>query len=146
MMLDKQLLFSEAQAITAAADSTNVIDLGVARSIGVGEELYIFIEVDVAFTDSSSDSTLTVNLVTDDNASLSSDSTIQTLVTIPALAAAGTQYIVRLPIGTTVPYERYIGLVYTPNNGNLTTGSITAGIVKDPQRNLPYYASGFSIS
>lgn len=145
MLLDSQLLFSEAQAITAAADSTNVIDLSSARNVGVGEDLFIFLLVTTAFTDSGSDSTLTVALTTDDNASLSSDSTVQTLVTLPALAAAGTMYFFRLPVATLNAYERYIGLTYTPNNGNLTTGAITAGIIKDPQlyRN---YASGFSIS
>lgn len=145
MILDSQLLFSEEQAITAAADSTNVVDLGIARNIGVGEELYIFILVTTAFTDSGSDSTLNVDLVTDDNAALSSDSVVMDLVTIPALAAAGTYYTFRVPPAILNAYERYIGLAYTPANGNLSTGSITAGIVKEVQ-NAAIYASGFSIS
>lgn len=145
MIYDAALLFSDAQAITATADSTNVIDLTTARDLGVGEELYIALTVTTAFTDASSDSTLAVALVTDDNASLSSDSTVMSLVTIPALAAAGTTYFIRVPIATLNQYERYIGLTYTPANGNLTTGAITAGIVKDIQK-WKAYPSGVTIS
>jgi len=93
--------------------------------------MYISISVDVTMTDASSDSTLAVTLETDDNTSFSSASTVATLLTIPAVTVAGTKYFVRLPIGTTVPYERYIQLRYTPANGNLTTGSFTAALVKN---------------
>lgn len=134
MILDKQLMFSEAQSITATADSANVIDLGVARDIGVGEELYIMVKVDETFADSGSDSTVTVALVTDDNAALSSDSTVRTLVTLSALTAAGTIYYFKLPIEAGTAYERYAALTYTVANGNLSAGKITAGIVKDIQK------------
>ena len=43
MILDAQNQFSSAQALTATADSTNVIDLGVAREIGVGEPMCVLI-------------------------------------------------------------------------------------------------------
>jgi hypothetical protein len=145
MFIDSQLLFSEAQAITAAAVSTNVVDLGVARDIGLGEDLIIALLVTTAFTDTGSDSTLTVSLVTDDNASISSGATVATLITFPALAAAGTVRYVRVPIALAVPFERYLALQYTPNNGNLTTGAITAAIVEDPQK-YTSYASGFTIA
>ena len=149
MILDRDLLFSDAQAVTAAAASDNYIDLGPlaaatvsggsinVRDLGVGEPIYWFIGCDVAMTDASSDSTLAVTLETDDNTSFSSASTVATLVTFAAVSAAGTKYQGRLPIATTVPYERYVRLKYTPANGNLTTGSFTAGLAKD----LDKYAS-----
>ena len=54
MYVDAQLLFSDAQAVTAAAASTNSIDLGAVRDIGTGEELYVVCVCDVAMKDSVS--------------------------------------------------------------------------------------------
>ncbi len=145
MILDAENLFCEEQAVTAEADSTNVIDLGVARNIGVGEPLFIFLNVTETMDDSGDDSTLNVDLVTDDNAALSSDAVVMDLVTIPATTAAGTQYIFRIPPAILESYQRYIGLHFTPANGNLSAGKFTAGIVKDVQATQDY-ASGFSIT
>lgn len=135
MLLDNNLLFSDAQAVTATAASTNVIDTSplfsgnTGRRIGNGKRAYIFVSVDTAFTDSGSDTTIAVTLETDDNTSMSSATTIATLTTFAALTAAGTiQY---FPIPMSSAYERYIGLRYTAANGNLTTGAFTAGIVLD---------------
>jgi len=139
MYMDKQLEFSDGQAITATADSTNVIDLGVGRNLGVGERLYLMLDVTEAFTDSSSDSTVTVTLTTDDNESLSSDTVIATFPVFAALSAVGVHYY-NLPIDVT--YERYLGLVYTVANGSLTTGKFKASIVKDIQK-YTAHASGY---
>lgn len=143
MICDADLLFSDAQAVTATAASTNYIDTAPlasalvsggsanSRDLGVGEQLYWYALVDVAMTDSGSDSTIAVSIETDDNTSFSSAATVATIVTFAALSAAGTKYMGRLPIATTVPYERYVRLKYTTANGNLTTGSFTAGLAKD---------------
>lgn len=55
MYVDAQLLFSDAQAITADAVGTNVIDLSVDRSIGNGEPMCVMFSVDVAADQTSSD-------------------------------------------------------------------------------------------
>lgn len=145
MILDKQLEFSSEQAVTASAASTNVIDLGVARDIGVGEELYIRIGVTETMDDSGDDSTLTVSLQTDDNEAFNSASTVATLVVIPAVTAAGTEYFIKVPIATLNAFERYIRLYYTTTGGDLSAGKFDANIVKDIQK-YTNYASGFSIS
>jgi len=144
MILDSQLEFSSAQAVTASAASTNLVDLGIARDIGVGEDLWIRIGVTTAMTDSGSDSTITVTLQTDDNASFSSAATVATLVVIPATTAAGVEYYIKLPAAVLAEYERYIRGYYTAANGNLTTGSFDMNIVKDIQHYTDF-ASGFSI-
>lgn len=143
MILDKENLFSDAQAITAAAGSTNTIDLGIARNIGVGEELFVSVTVDTAFTDGSSDSYLDVALEGDSTESFTPDGTT-TIGRIPALAAAGDKFLFRIPVDFVNNY-RYIRLKYTPGNGNLTTGAVTAGIVKngDAQTNYP---KGYTIA
>lgn len=145
MYLDAFLLFSDEQAVTATANSTNVVDTSVARDIGIGEQLWLFILVTETMDDTGDDSTLTVALVTDDNAALSSPATIQTLVVIPATTAAGTFYVFPLPAAVLAEYQRYIGLTYTPTGGNLSAGKFKAGIVKDIQH-FTAFASGYSIS
>ncbi len=124
MYLDAQLLFSDAQAITADAASTNIVDLSQVRDIGTGQSLYIVTIVDVAMTDSGSDSTLAVILEGDSTTTLNPDGS-QTLFTIPATTAAGEKFFARLDPGSAPLQYQYIGIQYTPANGNLTTGSFT---------------------
>lgn len=134
MFMDKDLEFSTAQAVTAAAASTNYIDLGplftgnLIRDLGVSE-MYVAVTCTTAMTDSGSDSTLAVTWETDDNTSFSSVATLFTVCTFPAVSAAGTKFFFRLQPG--LSYERYNQLRFTPANGNLTTGSFTASIVKN---------------
>lgn len=144
MIHDALLLFSDAQAVTAAAASTSYVDLGAVRDIGAGEPLYIMVTIDVAFTDSGSDSTLTVDLYGDSSTTFTPDGTT-TLFTIPALAAAGAAYIARLSPSAAALQYRYIELYYTPNNGNLSAGTVTAFMCHDIQRYVSY-AKGYTIS
>jgi len=55
MYVDSQSLFADAQALTATAVGTNVIDLGVARSIGNGEPMAVLFVVDVAADQTTGD-------------------------------------------------------------------------------------------
>lgn len=142
MYVDSQLLFSDAQAITAAAGSTNTIDFSAVRDMGVGQDLYVVCLLDVAMTDASSDSTLAVALETDSTTSFTPDAT-RTLFTFAALSAAGTVKYARLgPDDINLQYAR---LLYTPANGNLTTGSVTAFITTDIQK-YKAYADNVTIS
>jgi len=136
MYVDAQLLFSDAQAITAAAASINYVDLGIARDIGTGENLYVVLVVDVALTDDSSNSTVAVILQTDSDSAFGTVATGQTLFTIAATAAIGTKYIARIqPDGAD---DQYIRLYYTPANGDLSTGSVTAFITTDIDKYVAY--------
>jgi hypothetical protein len=146
MLIDAQNLFSDAQAVTAAAISTNIIDQGVSggRDIGTGEPLYIVSVCDVAMTDGSSDSTLTVSLYGDSTSTITPDAS-DTLFTFPATSAAGTTYIARLDPGMAALQYQYIAVYYTPNSGNLTTGSFTTFLTTDIQK-YKSYAKGYTIS
>jgi len=55
MYVDSQTLLSDEQALTATAVGTNVIDLGVARSIGNGEAMAVLFVVDVAADQTTGD-------------------------------------------------------------------------------------------
>ena len=143
MYVDAQLLFSDAQAITADASSTNTIDLGAARNIGVGQALYIHTIVDVAMTDSGSNSTLQVYLWGDSTTSFTPDDT-QLLFTIPAVTAAGQKFVGRIAPGFASNY-RYIQLRYTPVNGDLSAGSFTSFVSVDSDVNT-VFADGITIT
>lgn len=136
MVLDAYNLYSDAQAVTANAASTNLIDHGAVRDLGTGEDLYIVCLVDVAMTDSSSNSTCTVTLETDDNSSFSSATTGQTLFVFSAVSAAGTVKIAR--IQPDALNERYSRLYYTMAGGDLSAGSFTAFITHDVQKYVSY--------
>jgi len=143
MYVDAQNLFSDAQAITASAASTNLIDFGSARDIGVGQELYLVVIVDVAFTDAGSDSTVTVTIETDDNVGFASAATAQSLGTFAALSAAGSRLIAR--VQPEAAWEQYVRAYYTVANGNLTTGSLTAFLTTDIQA-WTAYPIGYTVS
>lgn len=134
MILDAQLLFSDAQAITASAGSTNQVDLGplksTIRDIGVGQDLYAVVVCDVAMTDAGSDSTVTVTLETDNDSAFGSPTTaVQTLGVFAALAAVGTRLVAKLQPEKIL--EQYLRVYYTVTGGNLTTGSFTAFLTMD---------------
>lgn len=139
MIFDKTLQLSAAQAITATAVSTNVIDLRAAgraykhaadlkRDLGLGGKAIPFlIQVVEAFT-AAGGGTLTVSLECDDNEAFSSPKTVWTSSAIgKALLVPGyrfgTDYV---PNGID---ERFFRLNYTVATGPMTAGKITAGIV-----------------
>lgn len=142
-MYDKFNAFSEAQAVTADAASTNLIDLKAARQMGAGRPLYVVVHCVTAMTDASSDSTCTVTVETDTAASFGSATTAQTIGTFAALAAAGTVIIAPLMVFGTA--EAFVRLKYTMANGNLSTGSFTAYLTLDPNI-ATLYAKNYTIT
>lgn len=138
MIMDATGLFSEGQAITATAASTNLIDLGatgtiygassaIVRDIGPGNRIPLFVTVTQSFNTLT---TLTITLETDDNAGFSSATTIWTspAYTLAQLAVAAKQNLLpdSIPLGAN---ERYLRLKYTVGGSNPTLGKITAGVV-----------------
>jgi hypothetical protein len=144
MYVDAQLLFSDAQAVTASAASTNYLDLGSVRDIGTGEPLYLVSIVDIAMTDSGSDSTITVSLQGDSTTTFTPDGS-ENMFVFAAASAAGTIKIARLNPDSAPLQYRYVQAYYTAANGNLSTGSFTTFITKDIQK-YTSYADAITIS
>ncbi len=142
MIFDKQVQFSAAQAVTASAASTNVIDL-LAAGIPYGDNaalardqglfnIPLLIQVVTAFATLTS---LKVAVQTDDNSSFSSATTVlETEAIAAASLVAGYQFnIDKIPLKTS---ERYVRLYFTVAGSDATAGAITAGVTAANQNNL----------
>lgn len=140
MILSAQQLFSDDQAITATALSTNVIDLGAAdtpyggkaalhQDIGKGTKIPILIQVTEAFNTLTS---LTIAIET------GAATTLATVVASKTVLLADLAVGYQFPIDV-LPEEidkRYLGIRYTVAGTAPTTGKITAGITMGNQSNL----------
>lgn len=145
MITDALLRVSEDQAVTASAVSTNTIDLGVARDMGEGRDLYMVFTVTTTFATLTS---LTFQIVTDDNASLSSPKVIAATGAVTLAGgglAAGQQHVLRIPPEIAGKGEQYLGAQYTVGGSNATAGKVTTDIVLDIQDGRKAYASGFTV-
>lgn len=144
MITDALLRLSADQAVTASAVSTNTIDLSQARDIGEGKPLYMVFTITETFATLTS---LAFNIVTDDNASLSSPAVINTVsVTLASGGlAAGKQLVLPIPPLKGSKGERYLGASFTVSGSNATAGKITTDIVETFQDGQKYYASGFTV-
>jgi len=134
MYVDANLRFSvEQSVVTADPVSTNIVDQAIAnRDAGTGRPLYLVTVVTTAFTDSGSNSTITVALQGDSTSTITPDAT-RDLFIIPALAAAGDIFISPLHPRGNVEQYRYLQVKYTLTNGDLTTGKVTTFLTQDPQ-------------
>lgn len=130
MIIDYNLQFSDAQALTADAASTNVINLGADRDIGPGEEMKIAVTLDVAMGGTSP--TMAVQVQTDDNSGFSSATTVLTSRTISA-GSAGDVLTMSLPDTN----EQYVRLYYDLG-GTSPTATVSASVVKDAQQWAAY--------
>ena len=137
MRIDQYELFSDNQAVTAAAASTNLIDLrGTARRFGIGAKpLYVVLHCTVTMDDSGNNSSVPVYLQTDTAAAFSSATNAQTLHTFATNTAANTYVTVPITSGAN---EQFARLYYDVLGGNLGNGSFTAFVTADPQLWDPY--------
>lgn len=141
---DAQLQYSAAQALTATAVSTNIIDHTVDGNLGIGNPMVVVVFVDVALDATTGDETYTFKLETDDNSGFSSATQVGGTVTMTRGAAAGTRYVLSVPPDTTM--ERYSRLTYTLG-GTTPTGTVTAFLTpQDSLDNMAYYSRGYSVS
>lgn len=155
--IDSNLEFSDAQAVTGAAISTNVYDTASVRAgggadlaanlrqdLGNGEDdLWLVASVNTAMSGGTATG-LVVTFETADDAGLSTNA--QVLLTsgtvATASATAGTVLIqARIPSAL---YRRYIGVRIAPQGGSYAAGAIDAYLTMAPQSNR-IYKSGFTV-
>lgn len=129
MIIDKQTLLSDEQAITADAASTNVYDTGAAKDAGPGTPIEVFVQVMEAFNNLTS---VKFDLQTDTVEAFNSATTLQSVTLLLAALTAGARVSFSvLPEGC----ERYLRLYYDITGTTPTTGKVTAGLILDRQTN-----------
>lgn len=138
MILDKLLMFSEKQAVTASAASTDVIALGpidgTRRDIGVGYPLEFWATVDTTATAAGA-ATLNVQLQTSPDNSTWTTIYDSGALALAALTAGKRLFSAKVPAGV----QRYLRVNYSVGTGPLTAGAFTSGINLDVDNNSPYY-------
>lgn len=156
MILDKQLQFSDSQAITADAVGTNVINLSADRSIGVGEPMAVLFNVEVAADQTTGDEDYTFDVEYATNAA---QTTGRQLIgrrifesgtpTAPAqdadLLVEGFSFAIPIPPTDLSESEQYLGIRYDVTG---TTPTITVSAHLVPMSSIGkanIYANGITI-
>ena len=127
MMIDSQLVFSDKQAITVDAASTNEIDFGAANlNIGQGSPLMVEVWLDTAFT--STANTLTIKL--ESSADGVTYAAIDSLTILPATAtssllAANRGQLVKMSLPENT--KRFVRIYYEVST-TLVSGKVNAFI------------------
>ena len=132
MIIDKLLQVSDAQAVTASAASTDVIDFGQANpDIGLDGQSRLVITTDEAATAAGA---ATVTFSVQDSADNSTFADVAVTAAIgKATLVAGYQHVIPLP----TKLRRYCRLYYTVATGPLTAGKFSAQVVAGFQQNVP---------
>lgn len=128
---------------SSAVLSTNTVDLGVARDLGEGKDLYARVQVVTAFTGLTA---LTVDVIAADDAGLTSNvAVIGSTGSIPvASLTAGARFAAEVNPRLASKGQRYVGLRYTPT-GTGTAGAVTGDIGVEVQDGQKFYPSGFAV-
>lgn len=142
MITDKLLRVSDGQAVTTTAVSTDTVDLGVARDIGAGENLFMHFTVGTAFAGGTSTE---MQVIGSASADLSSPTV---LGSSGAIATAGLTAGKRVAVGVNPQIGsnglRYFGARYVVVGTN-SAGTVTADVVHGVQDSKAY-ASGFTVA
>lgn len=122
MQIDKDLEYSDKQAIYADGDATNVVDLGHSGKWGVGRPIYLIIEVTEAYNQPS---TLVAQHTKYLTAARGTPSDLTARMTFSAaeMRVAGSRKTLALDVGDDF---RYSGLKITMGGTTSTAGSISA--------------------
>jgi hypothetical protein len=133
MFIDKLLQVSNAQAVTATAASTDVIDFGQANpNVGLDDRSNMVITVDTA---AAAVGAATVTFSVQDSADNSTFADVAVSAAIgKADLVAGFQHIIPMP----TKLRRYCRVNYTVATGPLTAGAFSAQVVTGVQQNVSY--------
>lgn len=141
MYLDKLGLFSDAQALTASAQATNVLDLtapSVKRQIGAGKTLWVIFSIGVAADITTGDETYQFDLYTSAAANMSSPVNLGSRVIPAASLPAGALIAMAVPQDSMLEY-------FSPHytlGGTTPSVTVTSWITDEQPPEHSVYASG----
>ena len=138
MITDSTLEMCDAVAVNTGGAATYLlgsqIDTSVVRDIGAGRPVYLVISIDTALA--SATGTMQFKLASDASAAIATDGTASehwvSDTFLEAALAAGKTWVVPLPSGTALPYERYLGILQVTGTAAFTAGKINAFLTFDP--------------
>lgn len=111
MFADFKLQLSSSQALTVTAVSTNKLNLGAARNLGIGTPMAVQFNVIVAASTGNADETYQFDLRTDATDAMGSPITIASRVIARATLVAGFRFAMNLPSDTSL--EEILDALYT---------------------------------
>ena len=127
MILDQQQIFSDAQVITATANSTNIIDVLGKRDLGAGEQLRCVMQIK---DNSTAVPTFTAALVGADDSGFSTNKITIGSIT-PTLTVGGAQLAhIGIPAHAG---KRFFRIEYTITGGTSPSQTVTAGFAHTEQ-------------
>ena len=134
-IFDKELMFSEAQAVTATGASTNVINCGqpvLTTGLNGAMDLYVLVVPVVDFTGAGS---VQIALEHCDT----KDGTFAALTTLPDTTATSLK---RVIIPMPLEHKQFLRLKYTVT-GTVADGKFTAGITRSVDLQQTYKAEDY---
>lgn len=145
MILDERLEFADSVSVAAAAGTAligDVIDLQVARDIGMGDPMWFVIQTTVEIITAGVAGTLTFKLASDSTAAIATDGTAtdhfvsRAFVTDDAAANDAELNVGGVPVAVMLPsegrpYERFLGVLAVTATTTTTAGSINAFLTHD---------------
>lgn len=143
MYIDKLGLFSDAQALTASANGTNVVDFTLVtpkRQVGAGKQLWVLFSIGVAADFTTGDETYQFEIITSAAANLGSPVTLVSRAVVATLLPAGAL------VAITVPQDgmlEFMGVHYTLA-GTTPTVTVTAWLTDESPPEHSVYAPGAS--
>ena len=133
MLTDSSQILSAAQAVTATAYSTNVIDRGPIAAFGyagAAETIPILLDVETTFTAGGS-ATMTIQVLSGTSATAGSGTVVlhyQSFAIPVASLVAGADINRLFRLGIPTNCGRYVYLQYVIATGPMTAGAITAKV------------------
>jgi hypothetical protein len=117
-MVDYNMVFSDAQAVTSTADSTNIIDLGVAdANLGEGTPLNVHIRVNTKCTASGS-ATVTIQILHGATSGAATTQLWESTAIAKATLVKNYELVIPLPF----THMQFLKGKYTIATGPLTAG------------------------
>ena len=132
MIIDRFNEFSDAQAVTASAASTNVVDLKAAGNIE-GKPYYLIIKTNASAT-ASGDATVTFALQTDSAENFGSAVTLWSSAAVGKATLVAGYQVIRLALNG-LALNKYLRVYYTVATGPLTAGKFDAFLTADGDTN-----------
>ena len=142
MILDSSLQLALAQAVTATALSANVLDIGSARNIGAGQDLYLYIQTNTGAT-AAGNATINFQLQTSLSNTMAAPVTVLDSGAVP-IASLGVNSCLKLKIPSSTAYLEFLALNFLVTTGPLTAGAFSATIAANVD-DTTVYPSGFNI-